>query len=100
MPYDIKLLGSAAKELRSFRVYDQRRISDGIENHLRHQPTMESRNCKCMRGFSPIFDHVPPVWELRVGDFRVFYDVDEDAQVVYVRAVRLKEHGKTTEDIT
>src|SRR4029077_18352489 len=48
MPYDIKLLGSAAKELRNFRVYDQRRISDEIENHLRHQPMMESRNC-CLR---------------------------------------------------
>ena len=49
--------------------------------------------------FVPGFAHDPPVWELRVGDFRVFYDVDEEAEVVNVRAVREKAHGQTTEDI-
>jgi hypothetical protein len=34
-----------------------------------------------------------------VGDYRAFYDVDEDAATVYVRAVRRKEPGQTTEDI-
>ena len=41
----------------------------------------------------------PPIWELRVGDYRVFYDVAPAEQVVYVRAVRRKPAGKTTEDI-
>jgi mRNA-degrading endonuclease RelE of RelBE toxin-antitoxin system len=40
-----------------------------------------------------------PVWELRVGKFRVFYDVDEDATTVTVRAIREKPPHKTTEDI-
>jgi hypothetical protein len=31
-----------------------------------------------------------------VGEYRVFYDVDEPGQVVYVRAVRRKEQGQTT----
>jgi mRNA-degrading endonuclease RelE of RelBE toxin-antitoxin system len=44
--------------------------------------------------------HRPLVWELRVGDVRVFYDVDAEAQEVNVRAVRRKGQGQTTEDIT
>jgi mRNA-degrading endonuclease RelE of RelBE toxin-antitoxin system len=39
---------------------------------------------------------VPPVWELRVRAFRVFYDVDEDAKLVHVRAVRRKNPRDTT----
>jgi mRNA-degrading endonuclease RelE of RelBE toxin-antitoxin system len=42
----------------------------------------------------PPWDSVRPVWQLRVGDFRVFYDVDEMRQEVIVRAIRRK--GKNT----
>jgi mRNA-degrading endonuclease RelE of RelBE toxin-antitoxin system len=72
---------------------------DEIEKQLRDQPTVASRNRKCLNDFVPDFAHDPPIWELRVGDFRVFYDVDEEAQVVNVRAVREKAHGQMTEEI-
>jgi mRNA-degrading endonuclease RelE of RelBE toxin-antitoxin system len=45
---------------------------------------------------APDFEHVPPVWELRIGEYRVFYDVDEPDHKVYVRAVLRKEAGRTT----
>ncbi len=41
---------------------------------------------------------VPPIWELRVGEFRIFYDVAEEERKVYVRAVRRKPPHKTTEE--
>jgi mRNA-degrading endonuclease RelE of RelBE toxin-antitoxin system len=41
----------------------------------------------------------PPIWELRVGEYRVFYDVSPEAKVVYVRAVRRKPPHRTTEEI-
>jgi len=41
---------------------------------------------------------VRPVWQLRVGEFRVFYDVDEEQEAVIVRAVRWKGR-KITEEI-
>jgi mRNA-degrading endonuclease RelE of RelBE toxin-antitoxin system len=41
----------------------------------------------------------PPIWELRVRGYRVFYDVSEEEKVVYVRAVRKKPPAKTTEEI-
>jgi mRNA-degrading endonuclease RelE of RelBE toxin-antitoxin system len=36
---------------------------------------------------------------LRVGEYRVFYDVSVAESVVYVRAVRKKPRGTRTEDI-
>jgi mRNA-degrading endonuclease RelE of RelBE toxin-antitoxin system len=41
----------------------------------------------------------PPLWELRIGDFRVFYDVDNERQRVYVRAIREKPPHATSEEI-
>ncbi|MBA5867141.1 MAG: hypothetical protein GDA67_10665 [Nitrospira sp. CR1.3] len=34
-----------------------------------------------------------------MGDYRVFYDVADDEQVVYIRAVRKKSAGRTAEEI-
>jgi mRNA-degrading endonuclease RelE of RelBE toxin-antitoxin system len=42
---------------------------------------------------------VAPIWELRVGEYRVFYDVSRSESVVYVPAVRKKARGTKTEDI-
>ncbi|MGH9881542.1 MAG: type II toxin-antitoxin system RelE family toxin [Pyrinomonadaceae bacterium] len=39
------------------------------------------------------------MWELRVGEYRVFYDVADEEQVVYIRAIRKKPAGKRTEEI-
>jgi hypothetical protein len=52
-----------------------------------------------LSGLVPPWEHVPPVWELRIGELCVFYDVDEAAQVVSVRAVRHKPAHRTTEEI-
>ena len=45
------------------------------------------------------WEHLEPVWELRDGEYRVFYDVDEAAAVIKVRAIRHKPPHKTTEEI-
>jgi mRNA-degrading endonuclease RelE of RelBE toxin-antitoxin system len=47
----------------------------------------------------PPWEHEAPVWQLRVGGYRVFYDVSEAASVVTVRAIRYKPPHKTTEEI-
>ena len=99
MIYQIKWEGDAPEELFALRVYDQRRIVDEVEKHLLNEPTVAARNRKPMAGLVPTFFHIPPIWKLRVGEFRVFYDVDEGAQIVYVRAVRRKAPEQTTEDI-
>ena len=48
---------------------------------------------------APPWEHVEPVWELRLGEYHIFYDVDEEASVVIVRAVRHKPPHSTTEEI-
>jgi len=56
-------------------------------------------NKKILRGVTPPWEHVEPVWELRVDEYRVFYDTDETTRQVTVRAIRHKPPHKTTEDI-
>ncbi len=95
MPFAIEIVPSALMELESVRIFDRRRIVQAIEEQLAHEPTATTRNRKMLPDLQPSFPCEPPIWELRVGDFRVFYDVHED--VVYVRAVRIKRPHHTTE---
>jgi mRNA-degrading endonuclease RelE of RelBE toxin-antitoxin system len=99
MSYTIEIADDATEELRRIRVFDRRRIVDTMREKLKHQPALQTRNRKRLDALAPGFEHVPPVWELRVGSYRVFYDVDGAAQVVYVRAVRRKAASQTAEDI-
>ena len=97
--YELRFATGAEDDLRTIRVYDQRRILDSIEAQLWNQPTVPTRNRKILIDLTPTWEANPPVWELRIGAYRVFYDVDEDEKVVYVRAVRDKPPTMRTEDI-
>ena len=88
----------AENDLRAFRTYEARRIVDEVDAHLMKTPMKPSRRRKRLEELVPPWDAVRPVWQLRIGDFRVFYDVDEDRQAVIVRAVRRK-GTKTTGEI-
>src|SRR5262245_9154846 len=100
MAYEIMVHELAVEELAALRAYDQRRVLAEIREHLLDQPNVVTRRRKCLLDLTPSFDHALPVWELRVGEWRVFYDVDETNLVVHVRAVRRKEAPQRTEDIT
>lgn len=99
MSYAIFVHETAADEIEALRAYDQRRVLAAIEEQLSQQPTGATRRRKCLVGLVPRFEHVLPIWELRVGDFRVFYDVDQAQNQVHIRAVRRKMPSETTEDI-
>lgn len=60
---------------------------------------MVTGNRKILTVTQATFAFEPPLWELRVGDFRVFYDVEETSQTVHVRAVREKPPHATTEEV-
>ncbi len=75
------------------------RILDQIEEQLTVQPTQKTRNKKLLPGLKPPWDQELPVWELRAGEYRVFYDVDDADRVVTVRAIRRKPPHATTEEI-
>jgi mRNA-degrading endonuclease RelE of RelBE toxin-antitoxin system len=57
------------------------------------------RRRKCLIDLTPSFEYELPIWELRVGAFRVFYDVAEEEKLVHARAVRRKRLQHRTEDI-
>ena len=42
---------------------------------LSHQPTSATRNRRILVDLTPSWQANPPIWELRVGGYRVFYDV-------------------------
>jgi mRNA-degrading endonuclease RelE of RelBE toxin-antitoxin system len=100
MPWEILVQELATEELESLRAFEQRQIVQAIEAQLSHQPNVVTRRRKPLPALTPDFEHVPPVWEIRIGAFRVFYDINETAKQVHVRAIRRKGQGQTTKDIT
>jgi mRNA-degrading endonuclease RelE of RelBE toxin-antitoxin system len=97
--FTIDYAKSVAKDLAELRAVDYKTILDRIEEQLVHQPTVETRSKKIIVGLTPPWEYQEPIWQLRVGEYRVFYDVNEELAVVNVRAVRHKPPHKTTEEI-
>lgn len=56
-----------------------------VTEQLSYEPNTPTRNRKEMR------PNWLAVWELRIGDFRVYYDVDEEEEIVDIRAIAVKE---------
>ena len=83
----------AAKELRALRVHDRARILDAVEKHLVGAPLTLAQSKKILD-----LGEEGLVHQLRVGNFRVLYDVDEAERRVIVRHVRRKGR-KTTGEI-
>ena len=97
--FDIRFAESVEEDLRKIQVYYRNQILDAIEEQLAHEPETVARNRKLLENLTPPWQTVAPVWELRVGEYRVFYDVSGAESVVYVRAIRKKPRGTKTEDI-
>ena len=88
-----------ASDLKKIPVHVQVRVLDEIERQLSFEPAVQTRNRKMLMSLVPPWDAEPPVWELRVGEYRVFYDVLAGEKTVCVRAVLKKPHDKRTEEI-
>jgi len=89
-PYEIRYAEEAVEDIRTLRAFDQRRVLDGIEQHLAHQPGQESK--------SRIRAMTQPFWSqyrLRIDDFRVYYDIDAAQHAVNVLRVLKKGTGST-----
>ena len=62
---------------------------DAVSEALKDQPTVETRNRERMRP-NPLAP-----WELRIGDLRVYYEVErKPVAVVYIGAVGVKERNR------
>ena len=86
MNFSIRLTDSAMEDLDFFRKNERRIISHGIALFLTHDANVETRRRKPLRA------NRLAQWELRVDDYRVFYDFEE-GDIVKVVAVGHKEHN-------
>ncbi len=92
--YEIEFTTEAIQDLESFRKFEHHKIIDGIEAQLKYEPAVETRNRKRLR------PNDVAEWELRIGKFRVFYDVYDQVRIVKVEGVghkagnRLFLHGE------
>lgn len=85
MPYAIKVALQAEADLAAMKAFYRLEILDAIDKHLQHTPTTISRSrIKRLR----LLDS--PAYRLRVGDYRVYYDVDEVAFTVKVLRILSK----------
>jgi mRNA-degrading endonuclease RelE of RelBE toxin-antitoxin system len=87
MTYHIRILPRCRASTASIDRPDRNIVLEVIEEQLSHQPEVQTRHRKLMRE-NPLAD-----WELRVGEYRVFYDVDNDQDIVMVLAIGLKSHS-------
>ena len=97
--FQIWFAESVERDLRTIPVYYRNQILDPIEEQLVHEPETATRNRKLLENLNPPWQTVEPIWELRVGEYRMFYDVSLAESIVYVLAVRKKPRGTKTEDI-
>ncbi|MDJ0677810.1 MAG: type II toxin-antitoxin system RelE/ParE family toxin [Calothrix sp. MO_167.B42] len=89
MAYRIEYSPEAEVHLQSLTARQQAIILDTVDEHLMYQPTLETKNRKLMRP-NPLAP-----WELRIGDLRVYYDVEEESEaVVYINAIGVKERNQ------
>ena len=94
--YEIEIHEDAVLELDELRPYDRNRILDEIEEQLNDEPGRSTRRKKVLEALEPPWEQLGPVWQLSVGEFRVFYDIVEGDELVIVRAVRKKPRHRTT----
>jgi len=94
--YALEIKPGAESDIQQLRPFERSRVVDAIRSRIADQPQRESRNRKSLTGDFPGHDEV---WEYRLGDLRIFYDVDEEAHLVRIQAVRRKRSDQRTQDI-
>lgn len=88
MRYEIEFSEDAERQLAVFTTRDRKTLLDAIETQLSHEPTTPTKHRKLLRP-NPV-----AAWELRVGNFRVFYNVEQQHILVIVVAIGRKDHNQ------
>jgi mRNA-degrading endonuclease RelE of RelBE toxin-antitoxin system len=88
MRFTVEFTESALDDLYFFRKYEQNIILEQIDTQLLFEPASETHRRK------PMEPNELADWELRIGDYRVFYDIDVNEAKVKIKAVGWKEHNR------
>ncbi len=87
--YAIRYAECTWTHLRALTARDRAIVLDAVDERLSFEPTQQTRHRKRMDENS-----LEAGFELRVGDLRVYYDVDERERVVNVLAIGLKDRNR------
>lgn len=87
MAYEVEFSEDAERHLSLLSARDRAIVFDAVGEQLTHEPAVPTRNRKLLRE-NPLAS-----WQLRVRELRVFYNVDEEAKLVIIVAVGVKEHN-------
>lgn len=82
--YDIDFTYEALQDLMVFRKFEQQIILSSINDQLVYEPTVETRNRFRMR------PNEIAEWELRIDNYRVFYNVANAVQIVNIEVIGFK----------
>lgn len=85
--YTIDITDEAEEDLQYYRAFERQRIVKDIEVQLTYEPDKETNSRKNLRP-NPI-----AAWELKLGKYRVFYEVEPADSLVSIVSVGHKEHN-------
>ena len=88
MPYRIEYSREAIMHLRRLTARERAIVLDTVDEQLTHEPTVETQQRKEM------LPNDLASWELRLGDLRVYYEVQEAEQLVNVIAIGIKRRNR------
>jgi mRNA-degrading endonuclease RelE of RelBE toxin-antitoxin system len=91
--YDIAYAEEAVEDVRSLRQFERKKVLDGIETHLRHEPTKVSRS-RIKRMTQPFWSE----YRLRIENYRVYYDVDAGKLIVSILRILAKGQKETPKE--
>ena len=88
MSFELRWSPDARDHVAGLPAHQRAGVVDGAERHLKEQPEQPTKRRKLLR------ENPLAVWELRLGNLRVFYNVDAESNAVEVVAVGVKEHNR------
>jgi mRNA-degrading endonuclease RelE of RelBE toxin-antitoxin system len=86
--FEIRWSPEARDHLRLLAAHQRALVIDSVQRDLVDRPDEPAKKRKLLR------DNPLATWELRLGELRVFYDVNKQELAVEVVAVGVKEHNR------
>ena len=79
--FEVTFTSSALDDIAPLKKRERKTILDGIDKQLASEPHVETRNRKRLR------PNRTSEWEVRIGKYRVFYDVRQTERIVEVTVI-------------
>ena len=65
----------------------RKRIYNKIQNYAYPQLKI---NPYCGKNIKKLINYDPPMWRYRIGDYRLFYEIDQKDNIIYIIAIEIR----------